>query len=52
MICLEKHSKCGLAVWPSIAYIYLYIYISMSQMDPKEVFHNTAHVQLPYIAGL
>ena len=25
---------------------------NMSQMNPKEVFHNTAHsVQLPYIAG-
>ena len=25
----------------------------MSQMNPKEVFHNTAYsVQLPYIAGL
>ena len=25
---------------------------SMSQMNPKEVFHNTAYlVQLPYIAG-
>ena len=25
---------------------------NMSQMNPKEVFHNTAHsFQLPYIAG-
>ena len=25
----------------------------MSQMNPKEVFHNTAYsVQLPYMAGL
>ena len=26
--------------------------LNMSQMNPKEVFHNTAYsVQLPYIAG-